>query len=252
MNIRCVAIDDEPLALEIIQDYCSRIPFLELLKVFDKPLDSIEFIKTSRVDLIFLDIQMTGFSGINLVHALKKPPLIIFTTAFDAWAVEGYSLGAVDYLLKPIAFERFVKAVNKAFDHMKRNEMTQHPNPEMKSMSINDHFFLKTDHNQKKLYFTHILYVEGYGDYWKIITNERSYLTQITHKMIAEILPPEKFFRVHKSYIVALDKIDSIDGNQIHIGDRTIPISKTYKGEFHAIITKKTLKDKYDKKKLKG
>ena len=251
MNIHCIAIDDEPLALEIIQDYCSRIPFLDLLRTFDKPLESIEYIKGNRIDLIFLDIQMTGFSGINLIHALKNPPMIIFTTAYDAWAVEGYSLGAVDYLLKPIAFERFVRAVNKAYDQMKRNETSHRQFSGPTVHPPDDHFFLKADHNQKKIFFTDILYIEGYGDYWKIITKERQFLTQITHKMIADILPAERFFRVHKSYIVALDKIDSIDGNQIHIGPNVIPISKTYKNAFSEKITSKTLKDKYDHKKLR-
>lgn len=239
MKLKCIAIDDEPLALEIIVDYISKVPFLELVKSFDNAIDSIDFIKNNQVDLMFLDIQMESLTGIQLVQALSKKPEVIFTTAHPDYAVAGFDLDAADYLLKPISFERFVKAVDKVYNKLR-------PNPESRSYSevtisnpAEKYFFVKTENRLQKVFFNDILYIEGQGDYLRIITNDVKIMTLQNFKTLESILPAGNFIRVHKSYMVSINKIDSVSRNRISIGKTVIPVSDSYKNIFYDTLKTK-------------
>jgi two-component system LytT family response regulator len=241
MELTCIAIDDEPLALEIITAYIEKVPFLNLLKTFDNAIDSIDFIKKNKVDLMFLDIQMESLSGIQLIHALKERPAVIFTTAYDRYAVEGFELDAADYLLKPISFERFVKSVDKVY-----NKIISHRNgqesQELQGREITDDFiFVKTENRLQKVALSEILFIEGQGDYLKVVTTNARIMTLQNFRKFEETLPPENFIRVHKSYLVAMNKIESISRNRIKIGNTLIPVSDTYKDAFYEAVGRKGL-----------
>lgn len=243
MKISCVAIDDEPLALDIIKDYTQKVPFLQLQATFDNAVESIEYLKNNKVDLLFLDIQMDELTGIQLLNILKEKPLVIFTTAYDSYAVKGYELDAIDYLLKPISFERFLKAAEKVYDRLNQKQGTPQVVKEVKAApgSSDDYFFVKTEFHLERLKFSEILYIEGMGDYLMIHTPSKKIMTLQNFKKIEEILPEERFCRVHKSYMVALDKIESIERNRIKIGSSLIPISDSYKKLFYDLIEKRGL-----------
>jgi two-component system, LytTR family, response regulator len=241
MKINCIAIDDEPLALDIIRDYCSKIPFLNLIQTFDNPMDSIEFIRNNKLDLLFLDIQMEELTGIQLLHALKHRPYVIFTTAYDTYAIQGFELDIIDFLLKPISFERFVKSVDKVYERMQTDQMLKSPKPEPVSVAPSEevYFFVKTETRMEKVRYADVLYIEGMGDYWRIITPAKRIMTLLNYKKLEEMLPPRQFIRVHKSFIVAVDKIDSIERNRIKIADRMIPVSETFRKTFFDFIEKR-------------
>jgi DNA-binding LytR/AlgR family response regulator len=240
MKINCIAIDDEPLALDIIRDYASRIPFLNLVKCFENALDSIEYIRTNSVDLIFLDIQMEELSGIQLLNALKTRPYVIFTTAYDSYALQGFDLDVMDYLLKPISFERFVKGVDKVYEKIQLDQKGNSSPDAVLTISPGDSFFfVKTETRIEKVRYDDVLFIEGMGDYWRIITTAKRIMSLLNYKKLEELLPQNRFVRVHKSFIVALDKIDSIERNRIKIGDRLIPISETYRKLFFDRIERK-------------
>ena len=241
MELKCIAIDDEPLALEIISAYIEKVPFLKLLKTFENAIDSIDFIRKNKVDLMFLDIEMESLTGIQLIHALKDRPEVIFTTAYDSYAVEGFELDAADYLLKPISFERFVKSVDKVYNKfISPKPKTDSPPHSGKSVSGN-FIFVKTENRLQKVAFSEILFIEGQGDYLKIVTTNAKIMTLQNFKKIEATLPPDNFIRVHKSYLVALNKIESITRNRIKIGNALIPVSDSYKNAFHEAISKKGL-----------
>lgn len=237
MKIRCIAIDDEPLALDIIRDYCLKVPFLELVHTFDNAVDSIEFLRDHRVDLLFLDIQMEELTGIQLLNALKHRPNVIFTTAFDSYAIQGFELDVMDYMLKPISFERFLKGVDKVNDKMKLDQLAKAGSAgQAHSQQLASYFFVKTDTRMERINYADVLYVEGMGDYWRIFTPAKRIMSLINYKKLEEILPADRFVRVHKSFVVALDKIESIERNRIKIADRMIPLSETYKKAFLNLI----------------
>jgi DNA-binding LytR/AlgR family response regulator len=242
MELKCIAIDDEPLALEIITAYIDKVPFLKLLRTFDNAIESIDFIRKNKVDLMFLDIEMESLSGIQLIHALNERPEVIFTTAYDSYAVEGFELDAADYLLKPISFERFVKSVDKVYNKL----VSSRPRPEShsqggKSTGQGNFIFVKTENRLQKVAFSEILYIEGQGDYLKIVTSTARIMTLQNFKKFEETLPRENFIRVHKSYLVALNKIESISRNRLKIGSALIPVSDSYKNAFFEAIAKKGL-----------
>lgn len=242
MKIKCLAIDDEPLALEIIKEYCSKIPFLDLIKTFDNALESIDFLKNNKIDLLFLDIQMEELTGIQLLHVLKHKPHVIFTTAYDSFAIQGYELDAVDYLLKPISFERFLKAVNKVSEKLNFEHLIESKTKEITIYTPgDDYFFVKTEFRLEKVNFADILYIEGMGDYLRIVTPNKRLMTLQNFKKMEEMLPINKFYRVHKSYIIALDKVENIERNRIKISDKLIPISDTYKKPFFEFLDKRKL-----------
>jgi DNA-binding LytR/AlgR family response regulator len=241
MELTCIAIDDEPLALEIITAYIEKVPFLKLLKTFDNAIDSIDFIKKNKVDLMFLDIEMESLTGIQLIHAMKDPPEVIFTTAYDSYAVESFELDAADYLLKPISFERFVKSVDKVYNKfISPKPKTNQPAHSAKTTAGN-FIFVKTENRLQKVAFNEILFIEGQGDYLKIVTVNAKIMTLQNFKKFETTLPSENFIRVHKSYLVALNKIESISRNRIKIGNTLIPVSDSYKNAFYEAIGKKGL-----------
>lgn len=241
MELTCIAIDDEPLALEIITAYIEKVPFLKLLRTFDNAIDSIDFIKKNKVDLMFLDIEMEALTGIQLIHALKDRPEVIFTTAYDSYAVEGFELDAADYLLKPISFERFVKSVDKVYNKfISPKPKSEIPAHSSKNTSGN-FIFVKTENRLQKVAFNEILYIEGQGDYLKVVTTNARIMTLQNFKKFEAALPPENFIRVHKSYLVALNKIESITRNRIKIGNTLIPVSDSYKNAFYEAISRKGL-----------
>jgi DNA-binding LytR/AlgR family response regulator len=242
MKINCIAVDDEPLALEIVKDYCAKVPFLNLIQTFDNAIDTMEFLRNNCVDLIFLDIQMEDLTGIQLLNALKVKPHVIMTTAYDNYAIQGFDLDVTDYLLKPISFERFLKGVNKVYDRMQINANI----PEGKQVTgyqaeavERDYFFVKTETKIEKITTSEVLYIEGMGDYWRIVTNTKRIMTLMNARGMEEVLPEHRFCRVHRSYFVALNKIESIERRHIKIADQRIPIGDTYQKNFFDIIEKK-------------
>lgn len=242
MEVRCLAIDDEPLALEIITDYISKVPFLKLVRTFDNAIDSIDFIKSNKIDLIFLDIQMEALTGIQLLRVLKDKPEVIFTTAYDSYALEGFELDAADYLLKPFSFERFIKAVDKVYNKIKLGRSATAGEDHITiGNPVERYIFVKTGNKLQKVFFRDILFIEGQGDYLRINTPNERIMTLQKFSKLEELLPAENFMRVHKSFMVAIDKIESITRNRIKIGDELIPVGDSYKKQFY---------DKLEGKKL--
>lgn len=242
MKISCIAVDDEPLALEVIEDYIKKVPFLTLEKMFDNAIDAMEFLRNEKVDLMFLDIQMEELTGIQMLNILKPKPEVIFTTAYDQFALQGYELDVTDYLLKPISFERFVKAVDKVHEKLCKLHAGKAQPVEVSIFNPKtDYFFVKSGFKLHKVTFDEILYVEGQGDYLKIVTPRIRIMTLQTFKGVEDILPVSNFLRVHKSYIVAIDKIESIEGNMIRIADAHIPIGESYKKQFQMVLDQKKI-----------
>lgn len=220
-TIRCIAVDDEPLSLKIIEKYVADLPQLELLTTCGDAFEAMEALRTLQVDLMFLDINMPRLSGISLLKALGRPPLVIFTTAYPEFAVEGFELEAVDYLLKPFSQERFIKAVNRAAQKLATPEIPETQGP--------DFFMAKVDKKLFKIDFQDILYLEAYGDYVKIFLKDKMLLTKERLSVVEQQLPPKLFFRIHRSYLIALSAIEFIEGNMVKIGKEKLPISENLK-----------------------
>jgi len=242
MKINCIAVDDEPLALEIIQEYCAKVPFLNLVQVFDNAIDTMEFLRHNSIDLILLDIQMEDLTGIQLLNALKVKPCVILTTAYDNYAIQGFELDVTDYLLKPFSFQRFLKGINKVYDRMQTEANTQEGKPAVSHPAETverDYFFVKTETHIEKVTTSEVLYVEGMGDYWRIVTKNKRIMTLMNARGIEEVLPEHQFCRVHRSFFVAFSKIESIERRHIKIADQRIPIGDTYQKNFFDSIEKK-------------
>lgn len=239
MIINCIAVDDEPLALNLIEEYISKIPYLNLQHKFSCAVDTLDYLKDNRTDLIFLDIQMDELSGIQLVNILKNKPMIIFTTAFDKFAVEGYDLDIVDYLLKPIGFERFFKAANRAYDKMAANESAHKNGTNISHNPDSGKFlFVKSDLKLIKINYDDILYIEGQRDYLMIHTVKDKIMTLSSFKNMETKLAGDNFCRVHKSFLVAINKISRIEKKHLIINSRTIPIGNSYASQFFSLIKK--------------
>lgn len=236
--MKCIAVDDEPLALQIIEDYAKKIPFINLEKNFTSALDAVSYINNHMVDLIFLDIQMPNLTGIEFIKSLANPPMIIFTTAYNQFALQGYELNVLDYLLKPFAFERFLQAINKA------NEIFQLKKRADKNSSIsytNDFLLVKADYQTYKIELGNIISIESMADYIRIFTKEKKYTVLTTLKSIESMLPPAQFIRIHRSYIIAINKIVSYNKRSVHIGDADIPIGESYKENFENFLNNRTI-----------
>jgi len=244
MKMNCIAVDDEVLALKKIQRFAEKIDYLNLLGTFDNALSTFSFLREHKVDLIFLDIQMDEFTGIQLLETIKDPPYIILTTAYNEYALKAYELDVVDYLLKPIPFERFIKAVEKVYARFLKdqnhNHLVQQP-VQTPTVESPDYTFIKSGNKTIKVYFNKILYIEGQRDYLQIHTDDSKIMTLLNFKKMQELLDPSKFIRVHKSYIIAIDKIDYIENNAIKIRDKLIPVSSTYKVAFYNLLNQKNL-----------
>jgi two-component system, LytTR family, response regulator len=239
MKINCIAIDDEPLALDIIKAYCAKVPFLNLEGTFTNAIDTLEYLRNHIVDLMFLDIQMDELTGIQLLNSLNNKPLVIFTTAYDQYALQGFDMDVLDYMLKPISFERFVKGANKALENIQKQTDIAHPEKQERASTVGStFFFVKTETRIEKVNAAEVLYVEGMGDYWRIVTKIRRIMTLMNAKGIEEILHEPGFCRVHKSFFVAIDKIEFVERKQIKIGEILIPISDTYQKNFFELIEK--------------
>ncbi|MBX7204978.1 MAG: LytTR family DNA-binding domain-containing protein [Bacteroidia bacterium] len=235
MKLKCLIVDDEPLALDVLENFIKRIPDLELVGRCENAMQAIQTLKEKQVDLLFTDIEMPEFNGIELVKSLNTKPLIIFTTAHPEYAVQGYELDIVDYLLKPIAFDRFVKSVNKAGELMNFKKGEPHGKDEL------DYIFIKSEQKYIKVNFSDILYIEALADYVKVHTPEKRIITLQTMKNLEDKLPSEQFVRVHRSFIIALDKINSISGNVIYMNKDEVPIGKNFREEFFKIIQQNNL-----------
>lgn len=238
--IRTLIIDDEPLAVEILETYVNQIPELSLVGSCYNALDANRLIQQESVELLFADIQMPQMTGIELMRSLANPPLVIFTTAFPEFAVEGFELNAVDYLLKPIAFDRFLKSVNKAMIQLGGIEKKSE-----RDLERQDFIFVKADKKLVKLQYDEILFIEGLKDYVIIYTDQSRIVTLQTMKSLEEKLPEQFFVRVHRSYIVNLEKINSIHADDIEIivkgQAKQIPIGNNYADHFNKIISKKRI-----------
>jgi DNA-binding LytR/AlgR family response regulator len=228
--IKCLIVDDEPLAQEVIENYITRIPNLEVVKKCSDAIQAFEVMKKEKIDLIFLDIQMPVIDGLGFLKSIKNIPAVIITTAFPQHALESYDFDVTDYLLKPISFERFLKAVNKILD--KRNNVSNAP--EQKT----DFTFLKVDGKLVRVNFSEIMYVEGMKDYLKVFLKDKFYVVHQTMKRFEESLPHQQFVRVHKSYIVSLPAVKTIIGNYIEVNDQHIPIGANYKDELIQLVFK--------------
>lgn len=229
LSLNCIIIDDEPLSRKGLKEYIGDIDFLNLIGEYDNPLKATADIKDKNVQLLFLDIQMPKISGIDFFKSLHHAPPVIFTTAFPQYALDGFDLNALDYLVKPISFDRFFKAALKAKEYYEVREKNQQENSTQGSHD--KFFFIKADNKLIKIFFADILFVEALQNYVTIHTTDKKYVTYLTFKSIEEYLPGDDFIKCHKSFIVATSKVSSIDGNEIIIGNHRIPISRRAKEE---------------------
>jgi len=232
MIINCIAVDDEPLALDIIKDYISQVPFLKLLKTFKDGISVIEYLASNNVDLIFLDIEMGGISGTQLLRTLQKKPRVIMTTAYRNYAVDAFELDVTDYLLKPFSFERFLKSVEKVYNLQKAEQKTAEPGGRDR-----DYFFVKSNYKMVKVNYDDILYIEGLSEYIIIKTKTSNIITLQSFKNIEKTLPETEFVRIHKSYLISLSKIECIDGQSVIIAKKELPIGSKYKDNFFKIVS---------------
>ena len=252
MTLKCIAVDDEPLALDIIEDYVSKVPFLELVKRTENAIEALQLVQAGGIDLVFLDIQMPDLTGIQFLKIANNKASYILTTAYSQYALESYDLNVSDYLLKPIAFDRFYKAVEKVYNQHKK-EAEQQVNvapapipviaPQVVSavQPVQDFIFVKTEHKIQRIELNDMIYIEGLKDYISIFTRNERVITLQNMKKMEEALPPSQFIRVHKSYIIALDKIESIERSRITICGKIIPIGDTYRDEFFKRIENKNI-----------
>jgi DNA-binding LytR/AlgR family response regulator len=233
MEVKAIIVDDEPLAQNVIKQYAGKLPNLKIEAVCNDAICAHQVLQEKEIDLIFLDINMPKMSGISFLRNLKQPPLVIFTTAYSEYALEGYELDALDYLKKPFSFERFCKAFFKA------EELLQLKHG-ISSSGISDihtdFLFIKSNKKAIKINFSDILFVEGLGDYIRIHIQNQKIVTNLSMKKIVEVLPSEKFFRIHKSYIISLEKIESIEGNLVEINKTKLPIGNSYRQDFMQYI----------------
>jgi len=244
--IRCLIVDDEPLALHVLEDYLSKIPFLQLVKSTTNPIEALTLVQEGNIDLVFLDVQMPELTGIQFLRIANGKAKVILTTAYQQYALEGYELDVIDYLLKPIAFDRFFKAVQKA-QTLLQPAAPSTPKPaeaisvQQQQDFLSDFIFVKTEHKIQKVYLNDILFIEGLKDYISIFTQAERIITLQNMKKMEDALPAKHFTRVHKSYIVSINKIDSIERSRISIGDKIIPVGDTYRDDFFKIIDGKNI-----------
>src|SRR5215217_7006908 len=241
MKINSIIIDDEPLARKGLKEYIADVDFLQLTGEFDNPLKAADIVSEGQVQLLFLDIQMPKITGLDFFKTLQHAPPVIFTTAYPQYALDGFDLNAIDYLVKPISFDRFLKAALKAKEYY---EVRQKNLGEAGKEQKNGFFFIKADNKLVKVFFDEILFVEALQNYVAIHTKEKKFITYLTFKSIEDYLPADQFIKTHKSFIVSASKIDNIDGNDIRVGEHHIPISRSIKEE----VMDKLLKGRFLKR----
>jgi two-component system LytT family response regulator len=232
--MNCLIIEDEPLARNLLKDYVRKVPFLNLVGACANPLDGIELLRTNPIDLLFLDIQMPEITGISLLKILQKRPLVILTTAYSEYALEGYDLDVVDYLLKPITLERFLRAVDKA--NQRFSPVLQTSAPERTAGTVEPFIFVKDSTKLVKIRWKDILYVEGLKDYVAIHTRQQKIVSLQRLKLLEAQLPADRFIRIHHSYIIALEAVDIIHKDKVQIGAVFLPVSDSYRKSFRDFI----------------
>ena len=235
-KIQCLVIDDEPLAREILKQHIAGVDALALAGTCSNAVEAISFLKEHSVDLLFLDIQMPQLLGTNFIRTLKNPPKVIFTTAFRKYAVEGFELDAVDYILKPISFERFLKGVNKVLQMNVKPEHAVTTPKENTPETTNSFLYFRADRKMVKVFFRDILFIEALKDYIKIVTDSKTIITKYVLSTLEEMLPTSEFLRIHKSYIVAINKIESFNADTIHVSKHELPIGRLYKYDVTRVL----------------
>lgn len=235
-KITCYIIDDEPLAQEILEDYIAKVPFLELKGSFSSPVEAVGQIKNDNPDLLFLDINMPDLDGLSFIPMLNPKPQIILTTAYDQYALKAFELEVKDYLLKPFSFERFYKSVLRLYQNQSIKQQPEKKEIKLDTSEESDYIFLKVGHKIQKIAIKDIIYIEGMKDYLRIHTAREKIMTLLSFSKLEELLPATKFVRVHRSFMVAIDKIDHIEKKRIKISDQIIPISDTYADAFFKML----------------
>ena len=233
MEIKGLIIDDEPLARNVIQEYAKKLPSLKIIGECNDAICAHQVLQNNAIDLLFLDINMPKLSGIEFLKTLKNPPLVILTTAYSEYALEGYELDVIDYLKKPYSFERFCKAYFRA------EELLTLKQSSLKTEAVEKQFdflFIKSDKKSIKVKISDICYIEGLGDYIKLYLTDKKLVTNLSMKKIESLLPTEQFYRIHKSFIISINKIESIEGNTVKIGNSKLPIGNLYRQDFMSII----------------
>lgn len=239
MKLKCVIVEDEPLARNLMIEYVSKVPSLQLIEACSNPLTAIEVLRNNPVDLLFLDVQMPELTGISLLKVLQKKPLVVLTTAYSEYALEGYELDVADYLLKPITFERFLRAVDKVTLRLEsKKDIPQEKEGQENASSF---VFIKDGTKLVKVKLEDILYVEGLKDYVAIYTRDKKITSLQRLKSLEEQLPHNKFIRVHHSYIINIEAVDTIQKDEVHIGSAIIPVSDSYKKPFREFIEKRQM-----------
>lgn len=224
--MKAIAVDDEPMALEVVRAHAAKVPFLELKAEFTNAFQALEYLQKDQVDLIFLDIKMPDISGIEFFNSLSKKPLLIFTTAYSEHAVTSFELDAIDYLLKPFSLARFIKACNKAYELYNFRNITD----------TRDHLYLKTGYEQVKVMYDDIQYLEATGNYVTFVLANKKVLARSTFAEAIHWLPSQKFVRVHRSFMVAVNKVDKVERSQLSIGTQKIPVSEAYQQQLLAML----------------
>jgi len=225
-KIKCIIIEDEPLATKVINDYISKVPYLELTGCYKEAMSAGNHIQQEQVDLIFLDIHLPELKGLAFLRTLTNPPVVIITTAYHQYAVEGFELNVADYLMKPFSFERFVTAVNKAAKLIKANQSESNS-----EYTQEQPLFLTIDRKKVRIVFDNILYIESKREYVKIVTSTDEFISKMSTTELETLLPNTKFIRIHRSYIVSVDKIDAFTKGKVEIRGKTIPVGKAYRNE---------------------
>lgn len=237
MKITCIIVEDEPLGMNLMQNHIGKVPYLELKGSFADPVKAIAFLRENTVDLMFSDIQMPGITGISLLKIIQNPPLVIFTTAYSEYALEGYELNVVDYLIKPISFERFLKSVEKVAQRLSGNKAESLPQEE----KTEDFIFVKDGTRYVRIDLSDILYIEGLKDYVAIHIPGKKVVSLQTMKSLEVILPRTRFIRIHNSYIVALQAIDFLDKEKVQIGNIFLPVSDSYKKGLKEMVERRQI-----------
>lgn len=232
--MRCLAVDDEKLVRELLEDNIRKVPYLQLVASCKHAMEAIEVLQRESVDLIFLDIQMPGLSGLQFLRSLPHPPLVILVTAYEQYALEGFDLDVVDYLLKPYAFDRFLKACNRALERRQLRQGDVHA----PASGMDDFFFVNVEYVQVKINFIDIRYIEGLKDYLKIhlISNSKPVLTRMTMKSMEQRLAGAPFVRIHKSFLVSIPRITAVKRDTIYLGEKELPIGDAYREQVERIV----------------
>jgi len=233
--LRCIAVDDEPLALELLEDNISKVPFLQLVASCTNAMEAMKILQSQQVDLIFLDIQMPGLTGLQFIQSLSQKPMIILITAYEKFALQGFNLDVTDYLVKPVPLDRFIKACNKAW------ELFQLKNPvNQNNISTPEYFFVNVDYSLLKITISDIMWIEGLKDYIKIHlkSSSKAVITRMGMKVIEDQLPASKFLRIHKSYIIAIESITAIRKTSVFLGTMELPVGENYRDAVNAITGK--------------